>query len=140
LHDPISPAIVERVRSNQFVVAGLVALAIAAASEAATASEPSGVKGRVIDVTCYGPCAPETYEGEPYSGEATIVARRLPEGGRAAAVTVDDSRFRTGLRPGRYLVKVKIEDPCWARDSKEIRVQRGAFEWARLKVSNECIR
>jgi hypothetical protein len=121
------------------LIASLVALGLAAPAPATTGSDASGVKGRVVDATCYGPCVPGA-DPVPYSGEAEVVVRRLPRGGRVAALQVEESRYRKRLRPGRYRLEVEIEGRCWEGEAKRVRVRRGEFKRARLRVVNECVR
>jgi hypothetical protein len=127
------------VRIGSCVITSLVVLGLAAAAPATTASKGSGVKGRVVDATCYGPCVPGA-DPVPYSGKAEVVIRRLPRGGRVAELQVAESRYRKRLRPGRYLLEVEVEGRCWEGEAKRVRVHRGEFTRARLAVVNECIR
>jgi len=126
------------VRIGSSMIASLVVLGVAAPAPA-TASKGSGVKGRVVDATCYGPCVPGA-DPVPYSGEAEVVVRRRPRGRRVAALEVDESRYRKRLRPGRYRLEAEIDDPCWESRAKRVRVRRGEFRRVRLPVVNECIR
>lgn len=125
------------VRNRAPAVAATIAAALSCGSPAA-GSDADGVKGRVLDVTCYGPCTPETTDPRLYEGEATIVIRRLPQDRRVASEMLEDGRFRTQLRPGRYRLTVEIADPCWRGDSKKAEVVAG-FERVRLEVYNGCI-
>jgi hypothetical protein len=121
------------------VIASLVVLGLAAPAPATTAAKGSGIKGRVVDATCYGPCVPGA-DPAPYSGEAEVVVRRLPRGRRVAELEVDESRYRKRLRPGRYRLEAEIEGRCWEGQAKRVRVRRGEFTRVRLPVVNECIR
>jgi hypothetical protein len=113
-------------------------LVVAACAGAAQAAEHSGVKGRVFDVTCRGPCAPEI-DPEPYAGEAGIAVRR--RGGTYwVAATVEDGRFRAALRPARYRLVAQIDDPCWESQAAKVRVKPGKFKRKRLYVTNVCVR
>ena len=120
-------------------IASLVVLGLAAPAPATTAAKGSGIKGRVVDATCYGPCVPGA-DPAPYSGEAEVVVRRLPRGRRVAELEVDESRYRKRLRPGRYRLEAEIEGRCWEGQAKRVRVRRGEFTRVRLPVVNECIR
>ena len=117
----------------------VVALVLFASAPAASQSEDSGVKGRILDVTCYGPCMVDGDDPRPYAGEARIVAKRASNGRRAGSDDVDASRFRIDLAPGRYRVRVKIDDPCWVEDSEEVKVTEDDFDRIRLEVGNGCI-
>jgi hypothetical protein len=127
------------VRIGSSVIASLVVVGLAAPAPATTGSKGSGVKGRVIDATCYGPCIPGA-DPVPYSGEADVVIRRLPRGRRVAELQVDESRYRKRLRPGRYRLEADVEDRCWEGEAKRVRVRRGKFTRVRLPLVNECIR
>jgi hypothetical protein len=118
------------------LVAALTLLLPAAAAGAAD----SGVKVRVVDVSCLGPCSPTASPPRTYGGEATIVVKRSASGRRVASEEVDDGRVREGLRPGDYRVRVKIEDPCWSEDAKPVTVTPGDFVRVVLEVGNTCIR
>ncbi len=106
---------------------------------AAAGAADSGVKVRVVDVTCLGPCSPTASPPRTYGGEATIVVKRAASGRRVASEEVDDGRVRTGVRPGDYRVRVKIEDPCWSEDKKTVTVGPGEFVRVVLEVGNTCI-
>ena len=121
-------------------VALITALAAVAAAPAAAGSARHGVTGRVIDVTCPGPCAPETVAGHPYTGEARVIFRRRRDGARAAGAEVRESRFRETLPRGRYELEVRIADPCWTQDPATVRVRRRGFERVRLRVRDRCVR
>jgi hypothetical protein len=116
-----------------------LALAFGVASTPAAGGERSGVEGEVIDTTCLGPCSVNG-DSRPYAGEATIVAEPRSRRARAADGAVDDGDFRVRLRPGRYRVEVRIDDPCWQGDSDKLRVHRQEFRQLRFEVSNDCIR
>jgi hypothetical protein len=127
------------VRVGPGVIASLVVLGLAALAPATPTSKHSGVRGRVLDATCHGPCVPGA-DPVPYSGKAEVVVRRLPRGRRVAVLAVDQSRYRARLRPGRYRLRVAIDDRCWESEAKKVRVRRGQFERVGLRVVNECIR
>jgi hypothetical protein len=119
-------------------VASLVLFAALAAP--AEASADSGIRGRVLDATCYGPCTPSA-DPEPYRGEATITVRRLPE--RELVRTRepgDEGRFRARV-PARhaYRVRVKVGARCWQGDAERVWVHVGEFERVRLTVTNICV-
>ena len=124
--------------ARRFVALPLTALVLLSAAAPATAAD-SGIKGRVLDATCLGPCAPASQGPRPYGGEATIVVRSDENGDRVAADEVDHSRFRAGLAPGDYRVRVKIEDPCWVEQKREVTVPAGEFVRVTFTVANGCI-
>src|SRR5918994_1338142 len=86
-------AVEEITVATRSVIASLVVLGLAVPAPATTAAKGSGIKGRVVDATCYGPCVPGA-DPVPYSGEAEVVVRRLPRGRRVAELEVDESRYR----------------------------------------------
>jgi hypothetical protein len=117
----------------------VVALALACCGSSAGRAEGSGIRGRVLDETCLGPCAPGTTT-RLYSGEASVSVRRLPGTHRVATATVDEGRFRERLDPGRYRLRARIADPCWESRPTKIRVRAGKFKRATLRVRNDCVR
>lgn len=123
------------------VCAGVFAALALPPSMSASPAAPSGVKVRIVDTSCYGPCV-EGAEHPLFQGEATVTIRDLGIDRRVAKVTVDDGRFRKRLRPGRYLLKPAVVEPgrrCYEGETDEVRLRGGGFERARLEVFNTCI-
>jgi hypothetical protein len=117
----------------------IVCVALLAAAAPAAAEGRTALAGRVVDVTCYGPCTPES-DPRPYTGPAEIVIRAR-DGDRVATVPTEDGRFRKRVAPGRYRVTVKIAGPCWEGERRlPARVARGEVERVRPAVENVCIR
>jgi hypothetical protein len=108
-------------------------------AEGTEGTEGTGVRGRVLDETCFGPCAPGTTT-RLYSGEASVSVKRLPGRHRVATAIVDEGRFRKRLDPGRYRLRARIADPCWESDPTKVRVRPGQFKRAKLLVRNDCVR
>lgn len=123
-----------RTRLAAAAALALLALALGAAAPA----QGSIVRGQIVDRTCYGPCYPDG-EGRPFTGDAKVLARRAATGRRAGADAVERSRFSIRLPPGRYVVTVEIDDPCWNGDKATVRVQAGEHRRLRLEVANRCI-
>jgi hypothetical protein len=120
------------------LAAAALALALSAPGIGA-AADHSGVKGRVFDATCFGPCDPAPGVHKPYAGEAKIVAKRISTGRRAGADAVQDGRFRIQLGPGDYRLRVKIDDPCWSDASRRVEVAVGEFRRVTFEVANICV-
>jgi hypothetical protein len=122
----------------------------------------SGVKGVVLDSTCYGACA-EPRPPEPvYAGSVTIEVRRI-DGTAVASRTISDGHFRVRLRRGAYDVSSVPPSPspqpcppgqacplgagarpavitqCLQGETKRIKVRRHRFTRVELHVSNTCI-
>lgn len=122
----------------------LVAVALGALAVPAQVSAlDTGIRGRVIDETCYGPCSPGT-NPRPFAGEADIIVRSLPDREIVARVPVVESRFRVGLAPGSYRVRVipYPDEPqlnCWEGSRRRVRVDKGEVERIKLTVVNGCV-
>ena len=100
------------------------------------------VSGRIIDITCYGPCAPGT-NPKPFEGHADIVITYKKTGEQVARVSVKGSKYSVLAPPGRYRI-VAIPYPeqdsnCWVGNPRRLHVISGQSERQRLKVENVCI-
>lgn len=120
--------------------AGVLALALPAAT-AATSS--SGIRGVVLNATCYGPCAYPSPPLPPYEGEGLRVTVSNKKG-EVATAHPKDGRFRFRLAPGRYLVESAVEHrgeqpSCWEGETKRVRVREAEVRRVRLHVTNRCI-
>jgi hypothetical protein len=121
----------------------LVASALCAPAIAGTASIPEEtVSGQIIDVTCYGPCAPETSH-RPFEGHADIVVTHKKSGDQVARVPVKGSKYSVLVPPGRYRI-VAVPYPeqdsnCWVGNPRRLHVFAGQPERKRLKVENVCV-
>ena len=98
----------------------------------------SGVRVRILDATCLGPCSPGT-NPRPFEGTAEVVITRTRTDRRVASPLVTDGRLRKKLPPGRYSLVAQIEDPCWISQPNDVRVRPNRFARARLIVENGCI-
>lgn len=116
----------------------VAALALGAVAPLASDAKHSGVKGRILDATCRGPCG-SVADPRPYLGEATVAVRRRGGTYRDAA-DVHASRFRVPLRPGRYRIIARISDPCWESATVRAHVRRGKFKRRQVFVQNTCVR
>jgi hypothetical protein len=124
------------------VLAGLILLVLATTAVAGPADGDSGVRGRVIDVTCYGPCAVGT-NPRPFEGEADVVVTIPGTGEEVARTAVSKSRYRLAVNPGIYRIRAipyPMQDSlCWYGDPRRVRVDPGEIERRRLKVENVCV-
>ena len=103
----------------------------------ASAGARDGIKGKIFDTTCYGPCIPDP-EPRLFTAPATVVIDDRARGGRVK-LAVDDGRFRKRMRPGRYKVSLRIDDVCWQSDTDRVRVRGGRFKRVTLHASNVCV-
>jgi hypothetical protein len=120
--------------------AALMGLAIAPA--VAPASEGTGIKGVVLDTTCYGPCRVPPPPPPRYTGDGLIVTvRSLPDRDLVAKLHPKDGRFRVETPPGTYRVRARIgrEPNCWQGEARRVEVRKGDFTRVRLHVYNACI-
>lgn len=120
-------------------------LLAAATAPIATAGPSTGmgeVDGRIIDVTCYGPCAPGT-NPRPFEGHVDVVVTDRKTGQQVARVSVKGSRYSLIVPPGRYrIVAVPLPEQdsnCWQGDPRRLHVVAGQSERRRLKVENVCV-
>jgi hypothetical protein len=110
-----------------------------AAVPAGAAGEPSGVRGVVLNTTCYGPCQ-AGQEPQPYQGSGlTVVVRRVSTGEVLRRLTPEHGRFSTRLGPGAYRVVAKVKGDCWDGESKRVGVRAHEFTRVELHVGNSCI-
>jgi hypothetical protein len=121
----------------------LLALLVAGPALAGQAGIPEEqVRGRIIDQTCYGPCAPGT-NPKPFEGKADVVVTHRVTGQQVARVSVEDSRYSLIVPPGRYdIVAVPYPEQdsiCWEGKSRRLHVRSGQPERRRLHVINVCV-
>ncbi len=110
---------------------------------AAVAGEATGIRGVVLDATCYGPCRYPPQPLSPYAGPGlTVAVRSLPDNQLVAKLHPTDGRFAIKLAPGWYRLKARVgqEPSCWRGEARKAQVVSGELTRVRLRVANECIR
>lgn len=121
------------------LLTALAMVIVGVAAQSATASVQTGTaRGQILNTTCPGPCSPDL-EPTPYTGEATVVVRRVRSGEIVRRVAAKESRIRAELRPGRYELTVKIDDPSWESDTQRMRVDAGETVRVELHVNNAAV-
>lgn len=117
-----------------------IALVLACAAPA-SAGEPGTVEGQILDTTCPGPCI-EGMKPKPYTGEAKIVVTRFPKQRQVRVLAPEaDGSFAVRLPPGHYRLRIRIEDPCFIEDKRELRVSTGGdIDRPDFFVYNDCIK
>ena len=76
----------------------------------------------------------------PYTGEnGRVVVRRVRDNQVVFRRELRDGRFGVHLRPGAYLVKAWVDQPCWRGETKRVRVVRDEITRVVLHVGNVCI-
>ena len=155
-----------RAASRLVAPLAVAVLAIAAPAQAGSAHKSkghSGVKGVVLDSTCYGPCAEPPPPAPAYSGLVTITASRASDGTLVASREISDGHFRIRLRRGQYDVSAvppnpspcqpqpgqvcpagagaqsAVIAPCMTGETKRVRVRRHRFTHVELHVANVCV-
>jgi hypothetical protein len=127
---------------RMLILAALIVLVLAATAVTAPAEGGTGVRGRVIDVTCYGPCAVGS-NPRPFEGEADVVVSVPGIDEEVARTAVEKSRYRLALKPGVYKVRAiayPMQDSlCWYGDPRRVRVDPGEVVRRRLTVENVCV-
>jgi hypothetical protein len=131
------------------------------------AKGPAGVKGVVLDATCYGPCAVPAPPQPVYTGAVTIEVRRPSDGAMVASQAISDGHFRIGLAPGSYQVASVPPNPtpqpapqpcppgefcplagsaqpaaiiaCMTGETQPVQIHRHRFAEVTLHVRNTCI-
>jgi hypothetical protein len=144
----------------------VAALGLAIAAPASThgkGKRHSGVKGVVLNTTCYGACAEPPPPAPTYTGPVTITARRVSDGRLVASRETSDGHFRFRVKRGRYDVSVvppnppscqpqpgqvcpadgsaqpAVITPCMSGETKRVQVRRHGFTRVELHVANACI-
>jgi hypothetical protein len=146
------------------IVLASLTLLVAGSAEAKKRHKPSGVKGMVLDASCYGPCIEPPPPQPVYSGPVTVTLRRASDGAVVASREVSEGHFRFRLKRGLYDVSsvppnppnppicppgyVCIQGgspsavmiaPCLAGETKRVQVRRHRFSQVELRVTNVCI-
>jgi hypothetical protein len=116
-----------------------ILVVVAWAAPAHPAGSDSGIRGVVLDTTCYGPCQVDQ-QPEPYTGPGlTIVVRRISTGEVIRRLSPKSGRFSNQLRPGAYRVIARVEGECWEGEAKRVGVKAHEFTRVELHVGNRCI-
>jgi hypothetical protein len=120
----------------------VVAVAAIAATPA-QAHRSTAIKGQIIDMSCPGPCVPEE-TGHPFGGTANVIITRASSGAVVRRLSVEGATFKTGVRPGRYIVEVDpYPDPtpnrCWVGSSERVRAHKHKVAHVQLTVRNDCL-
>jgi hypothetical protein len=145
------------------VVLAVLALAAAPAEAGKHHRHKSGVKGVVLNSTCYGACAEPPPPPPPYTGPVTITVRRASDGALVATRDINDGYFRIRVKRGQYDVSAvppnppscqpqpgqvcpaeggaqpAVIAPCMTGETKRVQVRRHRFTHVELHVQNTCI-
>ena len=145
-----------RAASGLAALLAAATLAIAApagAGQQQHSKRHSGIKGVVLNTTCYGPCAEPSPPAPPYTGsDLTVTVTRVADGALVGTQHPSDGHFRFRLKRGLYRVTAAIgaaqpgpvqpqvmPASCWQGDSQEARVHRHRFSRVELHVGNVCV-
>lgn len=125
------------------VLVGALGLVGAPALRAADSASGTGIRGVVLDTTCWGPCRYPP-NPQPYTGPGlTVTVRSLTTNKLVATLRPKDGRFRVEVRPGPYRVRARVAEDrppsCWQGEAKDVKVVQGAFTGVRLHVHNACV-
>jgi hypothetical protein len=127
-----------RTRTTALTLGALALLAIPAS---VGAGQASGIRGVVLNVTCYGPCRYPPPPPPRYTGSDLVVAiRSIPDNRPVARFHPTDGRFAVQVAPGSYRVRVEVGhgNPCWRGEVRKVKVGSG-FRRVRLRVANACV-
>jgi hypothetical protein len=108
----------------------------------AGAGEATGIKGVVLNATCYGPCRYPPEPLPPYTGSGLVVTvRSLPDYQLVAKLYPKDGRFAVKVPPGSYRVRARVGEvpSCWQGEAKTVKVLSGKLSRVRLHVTNTCV-
>jgi hypothetical protein len=120
----------------------LASLGFVSIPTGAGAGEATGIRGVVLDATCYGPCRYPPPPLSPYTGPGlTVVVRSLPDNQLVAKLHPVKGRFATKLAPGSYRLKARVgqEPSCWRGEARKVRVLSEQVTRVRLRVANACV-
>jgi hypothetical protein len=145
-------------------VFALVGLAVAPADAKKRHShKPAGVKGVVLNATCYGGCVQPPPPDPVYSGPVTITVTRASDGVMVASQAISDGQFRIRVRRGTYDVssvppnpptcqptpetvcplaggaQPAVIMPCLQGETKRVQIRRHHFTYVELHVTNVCV-
>ena len=130
-------------RKALLTLLALASLGFASFPAAVGAGEAIGIRGVVLDATCYGPCRYPPQPLSPYAGPGlAVVVRSLPDTELVARLHPTDGRFAVKLAPGWYRLKARVgqDRSCWRGEARKVQVLSGELARVRLRVANECIR
>ncbi len=137
---PYAPS-VKRIATSAAVLAA-VALNAAPASAGEPALPEETVSGKIIDVSCYGPCSPGI-KPKQFEGEADVFVTDKRTGLQVARVSVIGPKYSVLVPPGRYRIVAvpypQVPTVCWQGNSRRLHVLAGQAERRRLKVENVCV-
>jgi hypothetical protein len=126
--------------------------------------KPAGIKGVVLDSTCFGPCVEPPPPQPTYAGPVTVTVQRAKDGELVARRETSDGEFRVRVKRGLYDVSAvppgpppciptpttvcpaqagrrstEVIVPCLMGETKRIRVKRHRVTYVELHVQNICI-
>jgi hypothetical protein len=130
-------------RKALLTLLALASLGFVSFPAAVGAGEATGIRGVVLDATCYGPCRYPPRPLSPYTGTGlTVAVRSLPDNQLVTRLHPTDGHFAVKLAPGSYRLKARVEQnpSCWRGEVKKAQVLSGQLARVRLRVANECIR
>ena len=149
--------------ATALIVLGLIGALVAPAEAKKRHHKPSGVKGVVLNATCYGACADPPPPDPVYTGPVTVTVQRVSDGATVASRTVSDGHFRIRLKRGSYEISSippnpptcqpqagqvcplrgtespAVVQPCLQGETKRVQVRRHRFTRVELHVTNVCI-
>ena len=122
----------------------------------------AGVKGVVLDASCYGACAEPQPPDPVYAGAVTVTVQRVSDGATVANQAASEGHFRIRLKRGSYDVssvppnppacqpqpgqvcplseaQPAVMQPCLQGETKRVQVRRHRFTRLELHVTNVCI-
>lgn len=106
----------------------------------ASAGTSSGIEGKVLNTTCYGPCSYPPTESPPFTGEGlTVSVKTLPDRVPFAKLHPTDGSFRLEAPAGTYRVRARVKGECWRGQRRDVEVTDGDYAGVVLRVYNACI-
>jgi hypothetical protein len=89
--------------------------------------------------TAIGCPLPPVVSYPPYAGTAaTVILRRAGSAKVLGRLPVVDGKFTAALRPGRYVVRAHVAEPCWTGTRQVVEVVAGRFIPVVLRVGDAC--
>lgn len=142
LRSPEDAATVAPMRKVLLALLVLASSVFIALPAAMGAGETTGIRGVVLDATCYGPCRYPPQPLSPYTGPGlTVAVRSLPDSQLVAKLHPTHGYFAVKLAPGWYRLKARVgpEPSCWRGEAKKVEVPSGELVRVRLRVANACV-